>query len=336
LFKNDGFCFFEEQEMRKFGKVVVTGGAGFIGSHIADALAMLEAHVIIIDNLSTGKTENIQHLVADKRAEFICASILNLPLLQEIFKGVDYVFHEAAIPGVPQSIVNPLDSHNANITGTLNVLIAARDNKVKKLVFASSCAVYGNEPTIPKGESSVLDLVTPYAATKLAAEHYCEVFNRIYGLPTACLRYFNVYGPRQDPKSEYAAVIPKFLKRIGEGKEPQIYGDGTQSRDFVYVSDVVAANLLVAKSSAVGEFNIGSGNKTTLNELVKTIGSLFDRDGITPEYLPARSGDIKHSLADISKSNSFGYSPQYTIEKGLSETILSMRNQKQAKSMGGF
>ena len=303
------------------GKIVVTGGAGFIGSHIADGLASQGDQIIILDNLSTGKTENIQHLVAGKRAEFIHGDILNLPLLQKIFEGVEYVFHEAAIPGVPQSVDNPAASNETNVTGTLNVLIAARDNKVKKVIFASSCAVYGNDPTLPKNECSVIDLSSPYAATKLAAEYYCQVFNRVYGLATASLRYFNVYGPRQNIKSEYAAVVPKFIEQIQEGKNPRIFGDGEQSRDFVYVKDVVAANLVIAKSNAVGVFNIGYGEKVSLNNLVETLGSLLDREDISPQYLEQRPGDIKHSCSDISKARKAGYTPRYGLMTGLKDML---------------
>ena len=310
--------------MKKENKVVITGGAGFIGSHIADELVSQGTQVIIIDNLSTGSLENIRHLTTTRQVEFICDNILNLQLLQKLFNGVDYVFHEAAIPGVPQSIDNPLDSNEINITGTLNVLIAAKNNRVRKVIFASSSAVYGNEPILPKKESAILNLDSPYAATKLAGEHYCEVFNRVYGLSTASLRYFNVYGQRQNPDSEYAAVIPKFIDRIKRGEKPQIYGDGEQTRDFVYIKDVVAANILIAQSDAVGVFNIGSGKKVTLNTLLGMITRLLNRSSIKPLYMAARPGDIKHSFADITKAqNATGYRPKYNLLTGLKE-MLSM------------
>ncbi len=217
--------------MKQEIRAVVTGGAGFIGSHITEELVDRDCQVTVIDDLSSGKLSNVAHLLPENM-QFIQGSITDLSLLRKLFSGVDYVFHQAAIPSVPSSIDNPLASHDANLTGTLNVLLAARDNGVKKVVCASSVLVYGNERTIPKKEYMPPDPQSPYAVTKLAAEHYCEVFHQIYGLPTVCLRYFNVYGPRQSPYSEYAAVIPKFIQRIFMKKPPIIFGDGEQTRRF--------------------------------------------------------------------------------------------------------
>jgi UDP-glucose 4-epimerase len=313
-------------------KAVVTGGAGFIGSHIAEELANNGCHVIILDNLSTGKVENIQHLLSSRQADFIHGSILDLPLLQIVFKGVDYVFHEGAIASVPKSIEDPAGSHETNVTGTFNVLLAARENNVKKVVFASSSAVYGDTPFLYKKEDMIPEPQSIYAVNKLAGEHYCSVFKRVYDLPTVCLRYFNVFGPRQNPNSEYAALIPKFIQNIREGKELQIYGDGEQSRDFVYVKDIVAANLLLAKNGATGVFNIGTGEKVTINRLVDIFRTLLNKGDIQPIYIEERPGDIKYSMADISKAREIGYSPQYTLTAGLSKMLGVKELQKSCKN----
>jgi UDP-glucose 4-epimerase len=302
--------------------VVVTGGAGFIGSHLADELACRDCRVVIIDNLSTGKEANIAQLTKKGNVEFSRGSITSLPFLQKLFKGVDYVFHQAAIPSVPRSIEDPLASHEANATGTVNVLIAARDNKVKKVIYASSSSVYGDTPTLPKSENMLPNPQSPYAVTKLAGEHYCQVFQEVYGLSTACLRYFNVYGPRQDPSSQYAAVIPRFIKRVSEGEAPIIFGDGEQTRDFTFVRDVVDANILLAESSAGGIFNIGRGKNIAVNELARLIVKIMGK-GIKPVYQEPRLGDVKHSLADVSKAKSWGYNPQYSLDQGLKQTIRS-------------
>jgi UDP-glucose 4-epimerase len=304
-------------------RAIVTGGAGFIGSHIADELARRGWRVTILDNLFSGKLENIRHLISAGRAEFIQGSVTDQPLLRDIFSGAQYVFHQAAIASVPASIADPAASHEVNVTGTLCVLLAARDCGVKKVVFASSAAVYGDTPTFPKQEDLPLAPLSPYAVEKLTAEYYCRVFNTVYGLPTACLRYFNVFGPRQDPASEYAAVIPKFILSILQGRAPTIFGDGEQTRDFAFVGDVVAANLLAAESPTTGVFNIGSGERISLNRLTRLLLQLLGRQDLQPVYQPERTGDVKHSLADISRARAFGYTPSYTLEKGLQETIPS-------------
>lgn len=304
-------------------KAVVTGGAGFIGSHIADELVKHNYLVTIIDNLSTGKMENIAHL--DGKIEFIEGSVTDLNLLSSVFQGADYIFHEAAIPSVPRSIKDPIASNEVNTTGTLKVLMAARDNKVKKVVYASSSSVYGDTPTLPKREDMILNPQSPYAVSKLAAEYYCLVFNKIYGLPTACLRYFNVFGPRQDPDSQYSAVIPRFIKAICAGQSPVIFGDGEQTRDFTYVKDVARANILAAESNAIGVFNIGGGKKVSLNYLTNLILKLGDREDFKPIYQTERAGDIKHSLADITRAKTFGYAPTYGLEQGLKEILQGLR-----------
>ena len=299
-------------------KVVVTGGAGFIGSHLAQELARWGWRVIIIDDLSSGKRENIERLL--NKAKFIEGSILALPRLQKLFQGIDYVFHLAAIPSVPRSIDNPLISHEANVTGILNVLIAARDNGVKKVVYASSSSVYGDTPTLPKREDMPPNPQSPYAVTKLAGEYYCRVFEEVYGLATVCLRYFNVYGPRQNSGSQYAAVIPRFIKRASEGKASIIFGDGEQTRDFTFVKDAVAANILAAQSDASGIYNISRGESITINRLAELVTRLIGNK-VEPIHQEPRPGDIRHSLADISKAKSFGYEPKHDLAAALGETI---------------
>lgn len=305
---------------------MVTGGAGFISSHLTEELVKQGYHVVILDDLSTGKMENIEPLVNKENMEFVQGSITNLSLLQRLFQGVDYVFHQAAIPSVPRSIKQPQASHEVNITGTLNVLLAARDCDVKKVVYASSSSVYGDTPTLPKKEDMSPNPQSPYAVTKLAGEYYCHVFHQIYNLPTICLRYFNVYGPRQDPDSQYAAVIPLFITRVLQGKPPIIYGDGEQTRDFTFVKDVIKANILAAESDTSGVFNIGRGENVTINNLARTITSIIGKD-LRPEYQPSRPGDVKHSLADISRARTIGFEPQYSLDKGLRETIRSSQHE---------
>ncbi len=304
-------------------KAVVTGGAGFIGSHISDELVKRGWQTTILDNLSTGKMENVQHLLNRENTEFVQGSITDPGLLQKLFAGADYIFHQAAIPSVPRSIENPLASHEANVNGTLNVLLAARDAGVKKVVYASSSSVYGDTPVLPKEEKMSPNPLSPYAVNKITSEYYCQVFSLVYGLPTACLRYFNVYGPRQDPNSQYAAVIPKFIQAIKAGIPPVIFGDGEQSRDFTFVKDVVNANLLAAESNAAGVYNIGRGERITLNQLTGLILDNLNNKNLKPVYQDIRPGDIKHSLADISKARGFGYDPEYTITRGIIETIRS-------------
>ena len=308
-------------------RAVVTGGAGFIGSHIADELVARGYQVAIIDDLSTGNKENIAALLKQSNVEFIEGSIVDLSLLNKLVRGVDYVFHLAAIASVPRSVKNPQASHEVNITGTLNVLLAARDTSVKKVIYASSCAVYGDTPTLPIKEEMLPNPQSPYAATKLAGEYYCQVFHQVYGLPTVCLRYFNVYGPRQDPDSQYAAVIPKFIRRVIDDKPPIIFGDGEQTRDFTFIIDVVEANILAAESEATGVFNIGRGQSISITRLAELI---IELTGINLKCVheEPRPGDIIHSLADISRARSFGYEPRYNLEEGLRKTIASFQHER--------
>ncbi len=305
-------------------RVAITGGAGFIGSNLAYELGTANT-VIIIDDLFTGRIENIAGLIDKENVTFIQASILDLHLLTQVFNGIDFVFHQAAIPSVPRSIEDPLSTNEVNITGTLDVLIAARDNNVKKVIFASSSSVYGDTPTLPKVEDMTANPQSPYGLTKLVGEYYCRLFQQIHHLPTICLRYFNIYGPRQNPNSEYAAVVPRFISRVLQNKSPVIYGDGKQTRDFTFIQDAIEANIIAAENNATGIFNIGTGESTTINELAEAIIKVMDRD-LQPIYQEARAGDIRDSLAAISKAKAIGYKPQYSLEDGLRETVQRLEN----------
>ena len=302
-------------------KYLVSGGAGFIGSHIVEALAQQQHEIVILDNLFSGKVENIQPFLKKKDITFVRGSITDLPLLQQIFEGVEAIFHEAAIASVQQSVLDPFKTHDVNSTGTLNVLIAARDCGVKKVVCASSAAIYGDNPLLPKREDLIPMPLSPYAVSKLTGEYYCTVFSQLYGINTVSLRYFNVFGPRQDPGSEYSGVISKFIAQVKQNKPITIFGDGEQTRDFVYVSDVVSANILAMESDVQGVFNVGSGRQTSLNELVDIMRKIAGID-IPTIYEPSRTGDIKKSFADISRARMrLGYAPEYTVREGLERTV---------------
>jgi len=301
-------------------KVVVTGGAGFIGSHLAEELAGRGYYVIILDDLSTGRMKNIENLLKKENAEFIQGSITDLPLLRKLFQNVEYVFHQAALSSVPRSMEDPLTTNEVNIKGTLNVLMAARENRVRKVVYAASSSVYGDALASPQREDMPPNPQSPYAVTKLAGEYYCQVFYEVFALPTICLRYFNVYGPRQDPSSQYAAVVPRFIDRLFKDESPIIFGDGEQTRDFTFVKDAAEANILATESDATGVFNIGTGRRVSINELARLITRFTDKDS-KPIYQKPRPGDVKHSLADISKAKQVGYNPRYNLEEGLRETM---------------
>ncbi len=297
----------------------MTGGAGFIGSNLVEELLDL-GEVSVIDDLSTGDIENIELLV-DKGVSFIEASILDNEKLVDVSRGIDFIFHQAALPSVSRSIDDPVKSNLVNVSGTLNVLEAARKNHVKKVVYASSSAVYGDTVELPISESMKPNPLSPYAVSKLAAEYYCRVYSHIYGTPTVCLRYFNVFGPRQNPYSEYSAVIPKFISLILEGKAPTINGDGSITRDFVFVKDVVHANIQAIKTQAEGVFNIANGKQTSLKELAELI---MYKVGTKVEiiYGSNRTGDVQDSFADITEAkDKLQYTPKYDIKKGLKETI---------------
>lgn len=303
-------------------KVVVTGGAGFIGSNLAEELSK-KHQVLVLDDLSTGREINIRGL----DVEFVKGSITDISLLNRVFTGVDYVFHEAALPSVQRSVDNPLATNEVNIGGTLNVLMAARDQGVKKVMFASSSSVYGDTPTLPKQESMTPAPMSPYAVTKLAGEHYFKVFSSLYGLKMTCLRYFNVFGPRQDPKSQYAAVIPNFITKILNHQSPIIHGDGEQTRDFTFIRDVVHANILAMESSSEGVFNIACERRVSLNVLADQIMEIIG-ERREPVYDAARSGDVRDSLADYALAREhLNYEPGFTLLQGLEETIQWFRNQ---------
>jgi UDP-glucose 4-epimerase len=299
---------------------LVTGGAGFIGSHLTEALVQRGACVRVLDNFCTGRRENIAHL-ADQ-IELIEGDICDLEAVRHAMQGVDYVLHQAALPSVPRSIADPLTSHHVNVTGTLNVLIAAREAGIKRVVYASSSSVYGNSPVLPKREDMPLAPISPYASSKLAGESYCQAFTHAYGLETICLRYFNVFGPRQDPESQYAAVIPKFITALLRGDRPTIYGDGHQSRDFTYVTNVVHANMLACSADqAAGKvFNVAGGEQHTLLEIVTLLNRILGT-ALEPEFDPPRPGDVRHSLADTAQaSHVLGYRPEIGLQTGLEYT----------------
>ncbi|KKQ18775.1 MAG: NAD-dependent epimerase/dehydratase [Berkelbacteria bacterium GW2011_GWA1_36_9] len=303
------------------GKYIVTGGAGFIGSNIVKELVRRHQKVKVIDNLLTGKKQNIKDII--KEIDFVKGDICNLKLLQKEFQGYDYVLHQAALVSVPRSIAEPERSNKNNIDGTLNVLIASRDQKIKRVVCASSSSVYGDIKSDFKIEGKTGQLLSPYALTKYASEVYCRLFYQIYGLETICLRYFNVFGPNQNPESQYAAVIPKFITGIFKGIRPVIFGDGRQSRDFTFVKNNVEANILAAHSTrGAGEvFNIACGQSYSLNDLVSLINQELGTK-IKPVYQKPRHGDIKDSKADINKAKKIlGYKPVINFEEGLKKTL---------------
>jgi len=298
-------------------KVVVTGGLGFIGFHIVERLNK-NNEVLIVDDESFGKIENIKDLDFSK-IDTTLGSITSINL-EEIFGGYDYLFHLAAAASVFESVENPIHCNDVNITGTLRVLEAAKSADIKKVVFSSSSSVYGEVESLPVTEDHPINPHSPYAVSKAAGELYCNVFSKIYDLPTVSLRYFNVFGPRQDPDSQYAAVIPCFIEKILKNERPVIYGDGEQTRDFVFVKHVVDANILAAESKETGIFNIGIGKSTTVNQLFEIIKGTLEKD-IEPVYEKERAGDIKHSVADISKAKSFGFDPDDNFRDDLRETI---------------
>jgi nucleoside-diphosphate-sugar epimerase len=310
---------------------LVTGGAGFIGSNIVEKLVQRgeracperSRRVRVLDDFSTGKRENLAPWL--DRIELIEGDIRDPEMVRRAMAGVDYVLHQAALPSVPRSVADPVSTHQVNATGTLNVLLAARDAGVKRLVYASSSSIYGNSPELPKREDMPTNPLSPYAASKLAGENYCRAFTQVYGLETVCLRYFNVFGPRQDPASQYAAVIPRFITAMLDGQRPVIYGDGQQSRDFTYVENVVQANLLACQAEgAAGEvFNVACGQRSTLLDLVRELEQVMGRKA-KPEFAPPRPGDVKHSQAAIDKAcERFGYVPLVRFDEGIRCTIAS-------------
>jgi len=300
---------------------LVTGGAGFIGSHIATALVERGDRVRVLDNLSTGTPQNLEHLAG--KVELVEGDVTNLAEVEAAVVGVDVVFHQAAMASVPRSMAEPLASHAACATGTVAVLDAARRHGVRRVVFAASSSAYGDAPKVPKCENDLPAPISPYAAAKLASEMYCQAFAAAFGLETVALRYFNVFGPRQDPNGEYSAVIPKFVSLMIAGRRPTVFGDGGQSRDFVYVADVVAANLAAATApGASGRvFNVACGRQSSLLELIASINVALGTT-IEPIFAPPRAGDVRESVADISSARAvLGYEPKYDFHQGLQLSI---------------
>ena len=311
---------------------LITGIGGFIGSSIARALLSRGEAVRGVDNFSTGNKDNLAEIAA--RIEVHEADIRDLDAMRRACKGVDFVLHQAAIPSVPKSVLDPLGSNEANVDGTVNILVASRDAKVKRVVYAASSSAYGDTPTLPKHEGMKPDPISPYAVAKLASEHYMVSFFRCYGLETVCLRYFNIFGPRQDPSSPYSGVLAKFITQMLKGEQPTIFGDGEQSRDFTYIDNAVNANLLACKadaSKAAGEvFNVATGRRVTLNETFKALQPLTSYSGQV-KYGTARGGDVKHSLADVSKAEAgLGYRPTVDFEEGLRRTVEWYRKKMMA------
>lgn len=307
---------------------LITGIAGFIGSSLARAVLAQGDNVRGVDNFSTGKRGNIEELLS--RIDFQEADLLDLDAMKAACRGVDFVLHQAAIPSVPKSVLDPLGSNRANVDGTVNILIAARDANVKRVVYAASSSAYGDTPTLPKQEEMTPNPISPYAVAKLASEYYMKSFFRCYGLETVCLRYFNIFGPRQDPTSPYSGVLAKFITSMLNGEQPTIFGDGSQSRDFTYIDNTVSANLLACKApaSAVGQvFNVATGHRIDLNETFRVLKKITGYNGDV-KYAQERAGDVKHSLADISKAQQYlGYKPLVYFEEGLKKTVDWYRTQ---------
>jgi nucleoside-diphosphate-sugar epimerase len=314
------------------GIALVTGGAGFIGSHIASGLIKAGAKVRIIDDLSTGYRENIGEIGGD--IDFIQGSLADESVLRKSLENVELVFHEAAIPSVPRSVENPRQTHISSVDSTFSLLLASRDSKVKRLVYAASSSAYGDQPTLPKVETMLPDPLSPYAVAKLVGEYYCQVFTRVYGLETVSLRYFNVFGPRQDPSSQYSGVISRFISALLSDQRPVIYGDGEQSRDFTYIDNVVAANLKAAETTkGVGQvINIANGERVTLNQLLDQLKQLTGMTGTQAEYLEFRKGDVRDSLADISRAREWlDFAPDVDLQAGLRLTMDWWKNSRFAK-----
>ncbi len=303
-------------------KVLVTGGAGFIGSHISQRLIDLGARLWVIDDLSTGFMENLEEIRGD--FEFVQGNLNDDAVLQKAIEGASFVFHQAALPSVPRSVADPLETHQACVNATFNTLLKARDAGVRRVVYAASSSAYGDQPTLPKIETMNPEPLSPYAAAKLTGEYYCRVFTKVYGLETISLRYFNVFGPRQNPSSQYSGVISRFIDALMKGGTPVIYGDGEQTRDFTYVANVVDANIKAAEAvKGIGEVvNVANGERVTLNELLAIIKRLAGREDARAEYLPERKGDVRHSQADNTRArNWLNYQKVVGLEDGLRMTM---------------
>jgi nucleoside-diphosphate-sugar epimerase len=312
-------------------RYLVTGGAGFIGSHIVEALLKRGDAVAILDDFSTGKKSNLDAALKARSPKgpeprVFEGDLRDAALVRQALAGVTHVLHQAALPSVPRSVAEPFQSHEVNATGTLSLLLAARDAGVRRFVYASSSSAYGDAPTLPKVESQPTAPLSPYAVSKLAGEQYCRIVTPLYGLETVSLRYFNIFGPRQDPESQYAAVIPKFVTAVNEGKSPVVYGDGKQSRDFTYIDNAVQANLLAcdAPSPATGlAYNVACGASATLLEVLDLIGRILNKP-VKPVHEPPRAGDVKHSLASIDLARRhLSFEPSVGLEEGLRRTVAA-------------
>lgn len=314
-------------------RYVVTGGAGFIGSHLVEHLVGQGREVVVLEDFSTGKRENIAPWL--ESIELVEGSITDPAVCARALAGADYVLHQAALPSVPRSIKDPVASHAVNATGTLNILIAARDAGVKRVVYAASSSAYGNTAELPKREDMVARPLSPYAVAKLAGEQYCRAFHASFGVPTVALRYFNVFGPRQDPTSQYAAVVPKFITMALAGESPTIFGDGNQTRDFTYVANVVRANLLACEAGpdALGEvFNVGCGERISVNDLWHRIRTLVGTE-VDARYEPTRAGDVRDSLASLDRIRAvLNYEPVVDVQEGLARLVEVMRGGEEAVS----
>ncbi|HEX6501776.1 MAG TPA: SDR family oxidoreductase [Terriglobales bacterium] len=311
---------------------LITGIAGFIGSSLARAILAQGDTVRGVDNFATGKRDNLEEIKT--RIDFREADILDLRAMKEACQGVDFVLHQAAIPSVPKSVLDPLGSNAANVDGTVNVLVAARDAQVKRVIYAASSSAYGDTPTLPKHEEMVPNPISPYAVAKLASEYYMTSFSRCYGLETVSLRYFNIFGPRQDPTSPYSGVLAKFITQMLQGDQPTIFGDGEQSRDFTYIDNAVSANLLACRAPAAQVsgrvFNVATGRRADLKETFALLKKIIGFRGDV-KFGPERAGDVKHSLADISKTEKhLGYKPLVHFEDGLKKTVDWYRTQADA------
>jgi len=310
-------------------KCLVTGGAGFVGSNLADVLIEQGAKVIIIDNFVTGFRENLEEITGD--FDLVEGDLTDEQSLAKALDGVDTVFHQAALPSVPRSVDNPKETHEACVNVTFNLLIKAKEKNVKRVVYAGSSSAYGDKEILPKIESMLPEPMSPYAAAKLAGEYYCSVFNKVYGLETVSLRYFNVFGPRQNPSSAYSGVISRFIDALMKGRTPVIFGDGKQSRDFTYVSNVVDANIKAAQSDKCGGevINVANGERISLNRLLDVLKGITGTDDVMAEYRDARTGDVKHSQADNRKAvDLLGYENRVGLEDGLRKTIDWWKNSR--------
>lgn len=321
--------------MAQTPKMVVTGGAGFIGSNLADELIRKGARVMIVDNFVTGFRENLEEISGD--FDLIEGSVADPAVAAKALDGAEIVFHEAALPSVPRSVADPRETHDACVNGTFNLLLAAKEAGVRRFIYAASSSAYGDQPTLPKVETMRPEPLSPYAAAKLVGEYYCRVFAEVYGLETMSLRYFNVFGPRQNPSSQYSGVISRFIDAFMNGDPPVIYGDGSQTRDFTYISNVVDANVRAAEASeGFGEvMNIANGERVSLLELYEKLKKITGRDSLAIDFQPERKGDVKHSQADNSKAvELLGYKKLVGLEEGLRRTIEWWVKSRFAKAAG--